>query len=59
MTKLTPQRGGFVRHLDLKHGAAGLDKFEVLAVGSQWLYHEVAPSCWAKSRTTRALHRMC
>jgi hypothetical protein len=33
MAKLTPQGGGIVWHLDRKHGAAALDKFEVLAVG--------------------------
>jgi hypothetical protein len=51
VAKLTPQGGGIMRHLDLKPGTVGLDKFEVLAVATQWLYHEVAPSWRAQIGT--------
>jgi hypothetical protein len=59
VAKLTPQGGRIMRYFDLERGTAGLNKFQILAVGTRWRYHEKAPSCRAKSRTTRVLHRMC
>ena len=55
MAKLAPQWGRIMRHFDLERGAAGLNKFEILAVGTRWPYHEKAPSCRAKTRSTRPL----
>ena len=51
MAKCAPQGGRVVGNAEVEGGAVSLNKFEVLAVGPRWTYHEKAPSCRAKTRT--------